>query len=30
MANNYLETLIKEWYEYQGYFVKTNMQERGL
>ena len=26
MAHNHLEQLIAEWYEYQGYFVKRNVQ----
>jgi len=25
MANNYLEQLVTEWYEYQGYFVRRNV-----
>ncbi len=25
MANNYLEQLVAEWYEYQGYFVRRNV-----
>lgn len=25
MANNFLEQLITEWYEYQGYFVRRNV-----
>ncbi|MDP2917595.1 MAG: hypothetical protein Q8O16_06680 [Dehalococcoidia bacterium] len=25
MANNYLEELIAEWYQYQGYFVRRNV-----
>ena len=26
MANNYLEQLTAEWYEYQGYFVRRNVR----
>lgn len=26
MAHNHLEQLLAEWYEYQGYFVKRNVQ----
>ena len=26
MAGNHLENLIKEWFEYRGYFVRTNVQ----
>jgi len=26
MAHNYLEQMIAEWYEYQGYFVKRNIK----
>ena len=25
MADNYLEQLVAEWYEYKGYFVKKNL-----
>ena len=25
MANNFLEQLVSEWYEYQGYFVRRNV-----
>jgi len=25
MASNYLEQLLVEWYEYQGYFVRNNV-----
>lgn len=25
MANNYLEQLVAEWYEYQGYFIRRNV-----
>lgn len=25
MANNYLEQLVAEWYEYQGYFIRQNV-----
>ncbi len=25
MANNYLEQLVAEWYEYQGYFLRRNV-----
>ncbi len=25
MANNYLEQIVAEWYEYQGYFVRKNV-----
>lgn len=25
MANNYLEQLVAEWYEYQGYFLRRNI-----
>lgn len=26
MANNYLEQLVAEWYEYQGYFIRRNVK----
>jgi len=26
MAANHLETLVAEWYEYRGYFVRRNVQ----
>lgn len=26
MANNFLEQLVAEWYEYQGYFLRRNMK----
>lgn len=33
MANNYLEQMVAEWYEYQGYFIRRNVlvsrRERG-
>jgi hypothetical protein len=33
MANNYLEQLIAEWYEYRGYYIRRNVKvgklERG-
>ena len=25
MASNYLEQLVAEWYEYQGYFIRRNV-----
>ena len=25
MANNFLEQLVTEWYEYRGYFVRRNV-----
>src|SRR5689334_913349 len=25
-ANNYLEQLVAEWYEYQGYFIRRNVR----
>lgn len=25
MANNFLEQLLREWYEYKGYFVRNNV-----
>ena len=25
MAHNFLEQLVAEWYEYQGYFVRRNV-----
>lgn len=25
MANNYLEQLVAEWYEYHGYFIRQNV-----
>ena len=25
MANNYLEQMVAEWYEYQGYFIRRNV-----
>ncbi len=27
MVGNYLEQLVAEWYEYQGYFVRRNIPE---
>ncbi len=26
MANNHLEQLVSEWYEYQGYFIRRNVK----
>ena len=26
MATNYLEQLVAEWYEYQGYFIRRNVR----
>ena len=30
MANNYLEQLVAEWYEYKGYFIRRNVNVANL